>query len=433
MGHDPCMIKTPIAIVGMGKSGESARRLLLSRGVNPSQILTFDQKAAADFKDPQELMKSRPQTLVVSPGVPLKSPWLEQARKDGLTLLSEIDLACTNLKTEKLIGVTGSLGKSTTVSLLGDAAKVADPNAFVGGNLGTPLSDYAYEMEQGLRPRAHWIVLELSSYQLENSEQLHLDLAAITFLSPNHLERYASLEDYYQTKWNILKKTKGSLFLNAAGGDLLNYAQKQKDFSRCKVCSKDDANLQAFQFPQSALLGSHNQDNIALAAQMALACGWPQEALQALKKFKGLEHRIENVGIFEGIQFINDSKATALDSVLTAASVAQAYLQRQGRVHLLLGGKDKSLPWEELAKLAKEPRTQFLFFGQCRELAKDKSGLPGKSFPHLEEALNEVFATARKDDIVLLSPGGTSLDEFKGFEDRGRFFKEKVRRRFSKG
>jgi UDP-N-acetylmuramoylalanine--D-glutamate ligase len=427
LGHYLQMIQTPVAVVGMARSGESARRLLLARGLKKADILTFDQKVPAQFSDPVELMaKGRPKTLVVSPGVPLKSSWIIEAQKSGLLITSEINLACESLADEKIIGVTGSLGKSTTVSLLGSGLAAFDKNAFVGGNLGTPFCDYAYGIITGERPRAQWIVLELSSYQLENCANLKLDHSAITFLSANHMERYESLEDYYLTKWRMIDKTKGTMFLNKNGGDLLVFAEKQPEFSRCIVVSSHDKNLTPHTLSQSALLGTHNQDNLALAAQIALHCHWPISSLQSMKTFKGLEHRLENMGFFEGVRYINDSKATALDSVLTAVEVAHDYLSPQATLHVLLGGRNKNLPWEELQSLGKIPRVEFLFFGECRDVAKEKSRLPGPQFMKLGEAVTHVLTQAKTGDIVLLSPGGTSLDEFRGFEDRGKFFKEKV-------
>lgn len=432
----PAMIQTPVAIVGMGKSGESAARLLLFSGLKQEDILTFDQKAAASdtkvrYRDPALLMsEGRPRTLVVSPGVPLSSPWIVEARKAGVQITSEINLACKYLENERIIGVTGSLGKSTTVSLLGAALKAFDENGFVGGNLGIPFCDYAYEVASGTRERALWIVLELSSYQLENCEDLKLDHSAITFLSPNHLERYNSLEDYFQTKWKIVSMTKGAVFLNLHGGDAVHFAEKQPEFYKCLVCSKDQKSLKPHALSHSKLLGVHNQDNIALAASIALHCHWPISSLQAMKAFTGLEHRIENLGLFDGIQFINDSKATALDSVSIAIKMAHSYLPEQGRLFVLLGGKDKNLPWEELSEFKAQPNTDFIFFGECGELAQKKSALPGENYITLNAAMDAIFVKASTGDIVLLSPGGTSFDEFKGFEDRGRFFKEKIKNHY---
>ncbi|XGC80915.1 UDP-N-acetylmuramoyl-L-alanine--D-glutamate ligase [Bdellovibrio bacteriovorus] len=421
-------LKTPIAIVGMGKSGEATRRLLLQLGFASDSILTFDVKLeTADFKDPEALMsEARPQTLVVSPGVPLSAGWITKAKEQGAKITSEISLASSCLTTEKLMGVTGSVGKSTTVSLLGAGLEAFSKSGFIGGNLGFPFADYTADVLEGKRPRADWVVLELSSYQLENCENLKLDFSAITYFTSNHLERYDNLEHYYRTKWNILSLTKNAMFLNSEGGDLIEYFKKNGDGEQIKVISKNDPDLAPFQLEKAQLIGQHNQDNLALASALAIAAGWPQQAIEGMKSFKGLAHRLENLGYVNGVRFINDSKATAMDSVLIAATAAFDTLENGGKLHLLLGGRDKNLPWQDLIPLGKLQGVEFVFFGECREIAQKKSALQGESFAHLSEALEFTFKEARKSDTILLSPGGTSLDEFKSFEDRGNFFKKKV-------
>lgn len=420
-------LKTPIAIAGMGKSGEAAKRLLLHFGFTPGSVLTFDVKLeSADYSDPEALMaKAMPKTLVVSPGVPLTSAWIKKAKDSGVKITSEISLACSCLATETLIGVTGSVGKSTTVSLLGAGLEAFSPTAFVGGNLGTPFAAYAADVLEGVRPRADWVVLELSSYQLENCENLKLDYSAITYFTSNHLERYENLEHYYRTKWNILSLTKNAMFLNSEGGDLVEYFKRNRH-EQVLVVSKKDPTLANLHLEEAQLIGQHNQDNLALASSLALAAGWPQKAIEGMKSFKGLVHRLENMGSHKGVRFINDSKATAMDSVLIAATAAYDTLENSGKLVLLLGGKDKNLPWQDLIPLKNFNGVEFVFFGECREIAQKKSLLPGNSFAKLGEALGYAFSNVKSHDTVLLSPGGTSLDEFKSFEDRGNFFKKKV-------
>ncbi|UXR65690.1 UDP-N-acetylmuramoyl-L-alanine--D-glutamate ligase [Bdellovibrio bacteriovorus] len=420
-------LKTPIAIVGMGKSGEAARRLLLLAGYAPESVLTFDGKLeSAHFRDPQALMtQAGPRTLVVSPGVPLASPWIQEAQRNGVTITSEISLACATLGNEKLIGVTGSVGKSTTVSILGAGLAAFSKTGFVGGNLGTPFADYAADVLENKRARADWVILELSSYQLENCEGLHLDYSAITYFTSNHLERYDSLEHYYQTKWKILSLTRSALLLNREGGDLVGYSNKNSS-PQVQVISRKDASLVNLHLEQAELIGQHNQDNLALAGSLALQAGWPQSAIDGMKSFKGLAHRLESVGTYKGVRFINDSKATAMDSVLIAATAAHDTLQRAGKLWLLLGGRDKNLPWQDLKPLEGLQNTEFVFFGECRQIAQSKSTLPGKSYASLQEAMEDILAQVKPADTVLLSPGGTSLDAFKSFEDRGNVFKEIV-------
>ncbi|MEN0057779.1 MAG: UDP-N-acetylmuramoyl-L-alanine--D-glutamate ligase [Bdellovibrio sp.] len=421
-------LQTPIAIVGMGKSGEAARRLLIQAGITPNSIVTFDAKLiSANFQDPTILMAQvQPRTLIVSPGVPLATPWIALARQQGVRITSELSLACSFLTTEKLIGVTGSVGKSTTVSLLGAGLQAFSSSSFVGGNLGTPFADYAADIVEEKRPPADWVVLELSSYQLENCENLNLNYGAITYFSPNHLERYSDLEHYYKTKWTLLNHTQSSVFLNKNGGDLVSYSQTHPALSSqipLRIVSKHDPELASLNLTKALLIGEHNQDNLALASALALAAGWPHSAIEAMKSFRGLAHRLENLGEHKGIRFINDSKATAMESVLIATAAAHSTLSSGGTLHLLLGGRDKNLPWENLSTLTGFSPISFTFFGECREIAQKKSRLPGSAFTQLHEALDALKAQARPGDTILLSPGGTSLDEFKSFEDRGGFFK----------
>ncbi|WII72971.1 UDP-N-acetylmuramoyl-L-alanine--D-glutamate ligase [Bdellovibrio sp. 22V] len=421
-------LKTPIAIVGMGKSGDAAYKLLQHFGFAKESLFTFDGKLeTAHFKDPEAMMATaQPQTLVVSPGVPLTAGWIQKARQNGVKITSEISLAAACLTSEKLIGVTGSVGKSTTVSLLGAGLESFSHTGFVGGNLGIPFCEYALQVVEGKRPAADWVVLELSSYQLENCEGLKLDYSAITYFTSNHLERYESLQHYYDTKWSILSLTKNAMFLNSEGGDLVEYYKTNGDHEQVKIISKNDPAMAALHLEKALLIGQHNQDNLALASALALEAGWPKSSVEAMKNFKGLAHRLENVGTYKGIRFINDSKATAMDSVLIATTAAYDTLANQGKLYLLLGGRDKNLPWQDLIPLKNFKGMEFIFFGECRVIAQNKSLLPGKAFARLEEALHYALQEAKEKDTVLLSPGGTSLDEFKSFEDRGNFFKKKI-------
>ena len=421
-------LKLPIAIVGMGKSGEAARRLLIACGIAPSSVVTFDGKLeTAHFKDTNTLMsEAKPQTLVVSPGVPLSSPWIQDAKKSGVHITSEITLSCAVLSSEKLVGVTGSVGKSTTVSLLQAGLEAFSKTGFVGGNLGLPFATYAADVVEKKRPVADWVVLELSSYQLENCAGLALDYSAITYLTSNHLERYYNLEHYYQTKWDILALTKNDMLLNFSGGDLVDYSKTKGHLKQVHIISAKDPELQQYHLQQAQLIGQHNQDNIALATAIAVKAGWPKASIEGMKSFKGLAHRLENLGSIKGIRFINDSKATAMDSVQIAAAAAHETLDKNGKLFVLLGGRDKNLPWKQLNPLSHFKNTDFVFFGECRAIAQTKSALPGPSFAKLDEALEYLFSQAQAHDTVLLSPGGTSLDEFKSFEDRGDFFKRKV-------
>lgn len=422
------LLKTPVAIVGMGKSGNAARLLLNSCGISIKDVVSFDSKLeTADFNDPILMMKEvKPQTLVVSPGIPLSTPWIQEAQQNGIDITSEISLSCAFLTTEKIIGVTGSVGKSTTVSLLEAGLKSFSNNYFVGGNLGTPLAEYTADLIRGQRIPADWIVLELSSYQLENCEGLSLEISAITYLTANHLERYDSIQHYYDTKWYIINLTKNKLLLNCEGGDLVAYSRTKGSSNKIDFISKKDPALSELHLEKAMLIGQHNQDNLALASAIAIEAEWPAVCFDEMKNFKGLAHRLENLGIWSGIRFINDSKATAIDSVLIAVNAAYDTLSVGGSLFLLLGGRDKNLPWEQLNILKSFKDIEFVFFGECRTIAQAKAQLFGSNHVKLGEAMVDIFNRVKKGDTVLLSPGGTSLDEFKSFEDRGNFYKNQI-------
>lgn len=412
------------ALIGMGKSGDAARAFLKARGVLDSDLVSFDDKPGkADTSDPRRILDlAAPGTLVVSPGYPLSTPWIREALKQGFKLTGEIGLACEILQSEKIIGVTGSVGKSTTVALLREGLASFSKTAFVGGNFGIPFCEYATTIARG-GPRADWIVLELSSFQLENADPLKLDFSAITSYVSNHLERYRDRDEYFAVKWSILARTKGVCLLNSASDELAGWARTHP--GNWRAVSKDDPALAQFGLSKSLLLGSHNQDNLALAASLAMEAGWPPASIEAMKKYAGLAHRLENAGTHHGVSFVNDSKATTIDSVITAVRGLPAPAQT---LWILVGGRDKKLPWKDLAVLA-DPRRKFVFFGECRDVAMRDSGLRGPSFAKLGEAIDHAIGASQNGDTVLLSPGGSSLDEFANFEERGEFFKQRIRSR----
>ncbi|MGZ5279331.1 MAG: UDP-N-acetylmuramoyl-L-alanine--D-glutamate ligase [Pseudobdellovibrionaceae bacterium] len=418
-------LELPIAIIGLGLSGDSALRLLLAAGIDRSQILTFDQKSPADFQDDQNLINlGKPRTLCVSPGISLALPWIQEAIQKGTRLTSELEIAFAFITGEKVIAITGALGKSTTTSILGAGVSAIDPNAFVGGNLGFPLANYSTDLISGNRNRAQYVLLELSSYQLENFRNLSCDAAILTHLSPNHLERYRNLSHYFDTKISLFKYTKQVGILNRSGGDiesLSEHIQEVNPSLHWVLTDRHDDNFKSRIQNKPKLVGSHNLDNLALAFAVAEHFSWPQECFNSMLRFPGLSHRLENCGTVQNILFINDSKATSIQSVLQALdSVSSENSDRL--IHLLIGGKDKDLPWEDL-RAAKNKNVRFYFFGEVGPKAKQKSQLEGELSPKLADCLSLLKTKLAPGDIVLLSPGGTSWDEFKNFEERGQFFK----------
>lgn len=416
----------PYAIVGTGITGTSLLRLLQKMNIPAKDICTFDKNdAKAQFSNAEKMISDfAPKTLFVSPGVPLSTDWIRRFEAGGGRISSELELAFAFLTKEKVIAITGSIGKSTTTALIGAAIHSFSPQSFVGGNLGTPLADYALSLLNQTAPIADYVVLELSSYQLENFKNLSVDVAVLTYLSPNHLERYAGLDDYYQTKLNLLRHTKSFVVVNKNGGDNLTLlSMKTFDEFALFWTSRESPLIKKYNLDQALIIGDHNLENLAMAAQVCEIFQWPDSATAALKNFPGLPHRLENCGTYNNIQFINDSKATAMDSVLQATLSVLSLVSEKNSLHLLLGGRDKNLPWEQLSELKANRKIHITFFGEFGEGAKAKTKLDGSVYKTLQPALESVFKTAKPGDVVLLSPGGTSLDEFKGFEDRGNFFK----------
>ena len=306
-------IQFPALIVGLGKSGLAIHRLLMQAYPENTQIKTYDQKdSSADFQEIDQILIFNPQTLIVSPGVPLSTPWIQSLIHSGCHLTSELDLAFQGLTDEKIVGITGSMGKSTTTSLLGAAVQSMSESNYVGGNLGYPLADYVFELHSGLRKKAQWIILELSSYQLENFSSLNCEASILTALSANHLERYPDLETYYQTKWTLLGKTKGTFFINADNSEIQRWCAKRITPQVISVTSSK------FNNPMK-MVGLHNRENLALALSVAEYFKFPKTSISAIENYPGLSHRLELVGEKNGVKYINDSKATTIESVLAAA------------------------------------------------------------------------------------------------------------------
>jgi UDP-N-acetylmuramoylalanine--D-glutamate ligase len=415
----PLKIKKPIAIIGMGISGKACLDFLLRIKIPRHEIITFDEKSGkADTSDTQTVLKMLPKTFILSPGVPMKSQIVQDLLACGSELTSEVDLASKFLTTEKVIAITGSLGKSTTTSLIGVAARTQDPNCFIGGNIGTPLIQYISELQSQPSKKASYIVIELSSFQIEALSKFNSECVVYTYLSKNHLDRYDSLNDYYSTKWKLTEHCRGPIFINGASSELLCFATNKSKTFNC-VMSNDAKNLEKFGINTLRVFGKHNYQNAGLACAVAWFFKWDLAAFQAISEFPGMPHRLENLNEHKDVLFINDSKATSIESV-EAAITACSELNRP--LHVLIGGKDKGLDWTLLEKF-KNTNIQFYFFGKDGKMFQDHSRLSGQVFKTFADCLIALESVLCPKDVVLLSPGGSSLDEFKSFEERGNFFK----------
>lgn len=452
----PSLAGQKVIVFGLGKSGGAAALLLLEQG---AQVTGVDQRNEVELGEIIPRLRSRGAALalgsisaallhsadliVVSPGVPLSDPEIQEARAAGVTVWAEVELASRFLSGQ-LLGITGTNGKSTTTALTGELFARAGRRTFVGGNLGRPLSEAALEREPF---DAH--VVELSSFQLEGIESMRMNGAALLNLSPDHLDRYPSHAAYAAAKARIFAHQKAGDFavVNADDPAVLSLASGARSalhgFSLARNPAATSPLLKGgavarpggfeigignrseqYAISNRALRGSHNVQNAMAAALLATLAGIPPEAIQrGLDAFPGLPHRLEWVRAIHDVEWINDSKATNVESSVVALNALA------GVVWLIAGGKGKGAPYEPLVDAARGKVRGVLTVGQ--DAPAIERAFAGHFAVHRCEALPQAVETARAlakpGDIVLLSPACASYDQFKGFEERGDTFKRLVR------
>lgn len=462
-----------VLVVGLAREGTAAARFLVHHG---AEVTITDIKPADMLAEPLSALEGLPlrfalgghpeslldaaDLLVVSPGIPLEAPFLAQARRRGLALSSETRLF-THLCPAPVVGITGSSGKTTTTALVGEMLRASGRRTWVGGNIGQPLIEHLEEIEAG-----DVVVMELSSFQLEffapwpqagapgepASVLLQPDgwsppVAAILNVTPNHLDRHRTMEAYTAAKAHILayqqpedvailnldnettrqmgqQRGKGVLWFSlreepeegafALGRQLvLRLAGKQ-----WSVCDREELQLR----------GVHNVANALAACALAAAAGAPLEALRhGATTFAGVEHRLELVRERHGIFWYNDSIATSPERAMAALRSFEA------PIVLLAGGRDKHLPWEEMATLAWRKVRHLILFGEAagkleKAMVRTRplNGSGRTSIHHagtLERAVELAERVAQAGDVVLLSPGGTSFDAYEDFVARGEHFR----------
>jgi UDP-N-acetylmuramoylalanine--D-glutamate ligase len=438
-----------VVVVGLARSGLAACRLLLRLG---ARVLATDQKPAEQL--PAEVGALRglgvglelgghtertfteADLVLVSPGVPRSMRPLELARRAGVPVVGEVELAywCSEAP---FAAVTGSNGKSTTTALLGAMLREAGIPVTVAGNIGIPLCGVAPDLAV-----SHWIVAEISSFQLETTEAFRPAVAVFLNLSPNHLDRHADLDEYYGTKARIFRAQEAAdrAVLNADDPEVLARAQRARarrvHFSR-RGPVRDGAFVADGQIllgrdgratpvcPAAALRipGAHNLENALAAAAAAAEIGAaPAAVAAALGAFPGLEHRLELVATVRGVRYVNDSKGTTVDAVRRSLE------SFSGGIVLIAGGKDKGGDFRPLAPLLRERVKVLVLIGEARaKLREQLAGACGMADAGtMDEAVRAAAAHAAAGDVVLLSPGCASFDMFRDFEDRGRAFKAAV-------
>jgi UDP-N-acetylmuramoylalanine--D-glutamate ligase len=440
-----------VLVVGLGKSGLAAALFLRRHG---AQVTVSDVRSAeALAKDIPALLDEgimveagghglltfrRQDLIVVSPGVPLDTPELTQARNFGRPIIGELELAARFLR-GKTLAITGSNGKTTTTTLVGEILEAAGFNTLVGGNIGVPVVALIDEST----PET-WSVLEVSSFQLESTEQFHPEIAVVLNITPDHLDRHGTFENYARAKERIFAaQTRDDfLVLNADNVRAAQAAPRAHSrvywFSLDRTVpqgawveaghvvyrsSKDAATERILPLTGIPLKGEHNVENVLAAVCAARLAGAPADAIRrAIEMFKAVEHRLEFVTTVNGVEFFNDSKATNVDATAKAVAAFNA------PIHLILGGKDKNSDYTQLSPLLRQHVRAIYTIGSAA--AKIESQLRGVVSLHscetLDKAVTAAASAAHPGDVVLLAPACSSFDQFESYEHRGRIFKELV-------
>jgi len=436
-------------VLGAGRSGRSLGRFLLSRG---AAVTLTDAQPAADLGPEVEALGREGATLelgghrsgtlvgadliAVSPGVPLGLAPLEEARRKGIRIVAEVELASWFLK-GIVIGITGTNGKSTTTALTAHLLAHAGLKAAACGNIGTPLTDFIARDAPD-----HYYVVELSSFQLEGIQTLRPWIAALLNLTPDHQDRYAAPLDYYRAKSRIFMNQGAAdhAILNRDDPEVWGMAAALKSrvhpFSRALdlsegACLKGDAvavrrqgrEVRAIPLSAVPLFGTHNLENVMTALLIADLCGVPlPKAEKGLAAFRGLPHRLEKVRELGGVSWFNDSKAT------NVGATVKSLLSFPGRVVLILGGKDKGGDFSELVPLIRERVAHLILMGKARDAIASQVGpiAPTSSVVTMREAVEAARRVAPAGGVVLLAPACASFDQYSGFEARGEDFRSLV-------
>jgi UDP-N-acetylmuramoylalanine--D-glutamate ligase len=433
----------PFLIVGLARSGIAAARLLAARGEeivgvdsgNPAGAAGLRDIGVEVFTDEDGLARlDGVRTVVKSPGVPREAPVIAAARERGVDVIGELELAWRAIP-NRFLAVTGTNGKTTTVEMLGHLYRSAGEPVAVAGNVGTPLSRLAGELEADAT-----VICECSSFQLEDTAVFAPECAVFLNLAPDHLDRYAGLEDYLAAKLRI--------FANQGNDDVAVYngddpALAGTDLGGCARriafcvgagpdCEVALAEGQIFYdgepllaVAELGLIGEHNVANAMAAAAAALSMGLDREAVrEGLRGFAGVPHRLEPLTAEPGgVRFVNDSKATNVASAIVGIRAFE------GGVHAILGGSEKGEPFTPLLDPVRERCVAcYLTGATAQRLAEElapavEAGVELHRCEDLEDAVARAATAAKPGETVLLSPACASFDSFENFERRGDAFR----------
>lgn len=435
-------------VVGLGKSGMSLVRFLANRGIafavadtreNPPELATLRRDYPQVEVRCGELdveFLCRADELYVSPGLAIATPALQQARARGVKLSGDIELFARHAKAP-IVAITGSNAKSTVTTLVGDMALAAGKRVAVGGNLGTPALDL-------LSDDVELYVLELSSFQLETTDQLDAEVATVLNVSEDHMDRYSGLPAYHQAKHRIFRGARQVVVnrqdalsrpLLGEGMPCWTFGLNTPDFNGFGLREENGEKYLAFQFDtlmpvrDLKVRGAHNQANALAALALGHAVGLPFDAMLAsLRDFTGLEHRCQWLRERAGVDYYNDSKATNVGAALAAIEGLGADIG--GKLVLIAGGDGKGADFSGLrAAVAAHCRAVVLLGRDAEAIARALGdSLPLVRVATLEEAVQRSAELAERGDAVLLSPACASLDMFKNYEERGHLFAQAVER-----
>jgi UDP-N-acetylmuramoylalanine--D-glutamate ligase len=442
-----------VLVVGLGRSGAASAIFLQEHG---ARVTVSDAKSEVQLQSEVAALLDRGISLetghhgertfrdqdliVVSPGVPSDQPSLQHARSLGIPVIGEVELASRFLQ-GKVLAITGSNGKTTTTTLVGEILSKSGRKTLVGGNIGTPVISLA-----GKSSADSFAVLEISSFQLETIEQFCPWIAGILNITPDHLDRHHTLQAYVEAKARIFEnqsasdfgvlnaddstsaalnsKIKGKLYLFSRRNPVENGAFLKGDQIIFRDNFRDPGKEQVvLSRSDIQLKGEHNIENVLAAVVMAMLAGCTaQQVRQAVSEFRAVEHRLEFVTTINGIGFYNDSKATNVDATVKALE------SFPGNIHIILGGKDKGSDYTELVPLLRERTKRAYLIGAAAD--KISSQIQGATeITHsgtLERAVRQAFDSAKPGDVVVLAPACASFDQFENYEQRGRIFKDLV-------
>lgn len=438
-----------VLVLGLAKSGMAAIRLLHRHGATITLNESKDQAHLDHFDELNEMgvrlvLGGQPEALfeedfdfvIKNPGIKYTEWFILRLNERNIPIYTEIELAYQLAPNHHYLAVTGTNGKTTTVTLIGEVLKHFYPNqAHVAGNIGTPLCEIVFN-EHLEEKRGHYIVLEMSNFQLLNIDQFRPEVSTIINLTPDHLDYMRNLDEYYASKTNIYQNQKdGDIFVyNLDDTNLQTYVKKYPPHGKIKTMSManvadyyladgDIKNQDEIIMPTSAIqmVGRQNIQNVMIAIAMCESIGLERQGIvDVISAFPGVEHRVEFVRELDGIKYYNDSKGTNTDATIVAVdSFTQPII-------LLVGGKEKNLSMAELKKHLGHVK-KVIGYGACgSRLVLDLVGEDGIVVTTLDEALQAARNLATKGDIILLSPTTSSFDQFSGFEQRGRYFKKIV-------